>query len=127
MWNSLFTDNCHKLNVFGMCAKHPKVRIVGEYASLQIISRVNIIYHVDRIIFLPFCSELKVDFRIVFLQIVKFNWILPSYLTGPVLTTELVRVAQTYLKHRRTVIRILMSIISWAEHFSWERRNQTGV
>ena len=119
-------DNCHKLNVFGMCAKHPKVRIVGEYASLQIISRVNIIFHVDRIIFLPFCSELKADFRIVFLQIVKFNWILMSRLTVPALTTELVGVLHTYLKHRRTMIRILMSTISWAEHFSWECRNQSG-
>ena len=26
MWNSLFADNCQKLNVFALCAKHPKVR-----------------------------------------------------------------------------------------------------
>ena len=124
MWNSLFADNCHKLNVFGMCAKHPKVSLVGEYASLQIISRINI--RLDRIIFLPFHNELKAHFKIAFLQIVKLNWLLTLFSTPQKLTTDLVRVSQTYLKLRRTVIRILLSISSWAEHFCWERRNQTG-
>ena len=64
MWNSLFADNCHKLNVFGMCAKHPKVRLVGEYISLQIILRINI--RLDRIILLPFHKELKAHFKIAF-------------------------------------------------------------
>ena len=27
MWNSLFTDNCGKLSVFGLCAKQSQVRI----------------------------------------------------------------------------------------------------
>ena len=76
MWNSLFADNCHKLNVFGMCAKHPKVRLVGGCASLQIFLRINSSFlqkNIDRIIFLSFLNDLKVHIKIAFLQIVKLD------------------------------------------------------